>query len=337
MEKGLIPGRCRNSCNESGERLVNCSGACPHARGGSRTCVSPLEKKAIRSLPDRRKSVQSNIIAIGPSWDELNDPLYHFQSETPLANKNRQTSASDVANIDSESAGRQGSILKGSGQHEAIYQAISGAVIEHRLKPGARLREDALAEVFGVSRTGIRKVLQRLALEQLITLTPGKGAAVARPSAEEAREIFEARRLIECALVSRLASRVTPQELSELRTLAHHEQQALQGREQSKAIKVSAAFHSRLAELAGNQTMAQFVAQLCSRSSLILAVYGHAGDLGCDCDDHNHLLDLLAAGDSGAAAAFMEQHLQAVESSLSIDDAGEDAPDLNDVFAMYRS
>jgi DNA-binding GntR family transcriptional regulator len=83
--------------------------------------------------------------------------------------------------------------VKGS-RHHVIYRAVSDAVIEHRLKPGVRLREDALAEVFGISRTGIRKVLQRLALEQLITLTPGKGATVARPSAEEAREIFDARR-----------------------------------------------------------------------------------------------------------------------------------------------
>lgn len=225
---------------------------------------------------------------------------------------------------------------KASSLHESIYEAISDAVIEHRLKPGARLREDALAEVFGISRTGIRKVLQRLALEQLITLTPGKGATVARPSAEEAREIFEARRMIEGALMARLAARVTAVEIKELRAMAQHEQQALQGQEQSAAIKASAAFHGRLAELAGNQTLAQFVAQLCSRSSLILAVYGRSGDLGCDCNDHNRLVDLLAAGDTDGAAAFMQTHLHAIESSLSIDEAEDETPDLHDVFAVYQ-
>ncbi|WP_408003624.1 GntR family transcriptional regulator [Pseudomonas saliphila] len=226
---------------------------------------------------------------------------------------------------------------KASSLHESIYEAISDAVIEHRLKPGARLREDALAEVFGISRTGIRKVLQRLALEQLITLTPGKGATVARPSAEEAREIFEARRMIEGALMARLAARVTAVQLKELRAMAQQEQQALQGQEQSAAIKASAAFHGRLAELAGNQTLAQFVAQLCSRSSLILAVYGRSGDLGCDCNDHNRLVDLLGAGDKDGAAAFMQTHLHAIESSLSIDEAEDETPDLHDVFAVYQS
>lgn len=227
--------------------------------------------------------------------------------------------------------------MNGLSHHERIYRAISDAVIEHRLKPGARLREDALAEVFGVSRTGIRKVLQRLALEQLITLTPGKGAAVARPSAEEALEIFDARRLIECALMARLANRITQAQIDELRALAQQEQQALQGQDQSAAIKASAAFHGRLAELAGNHTLAQVVAQLCSRSSLILAVYGQPGNLGCGCNDHDQLIDLLGAGDGEAAATFMQSHLRAIEASLSIDEAGEEAPNLNEVFGTYKA
>lgn len=248
----------------------------------------------------------------------------------------RSPSAAAQADPDPVVLGQQKPEFKGSSQHETIYRAISDAVIEHRLKPGARLREDALAEVFGISRTGIRKVLQRLALEQLITLTPGKGATVARPSAEEAREIFDARRMIECALMARLATRISAAEVKELRAVAQHEQQALRGHEQSAAIKASAAFHARLAELAGNQTLAPFVAQLCSRSSLILAVYGHSGDLGCDCNDHNVLVDLLEAGDSDGAAQFMHKHLHAIESSLSINEVADETPDLRDVFAVYQ-
>jgi len=242
-------------------------------------------------------------------------------------------STSGTAKVDHAPV-KDASELKGS-SHHVIYRAVSDAVIEHRLKPGARLREDALAEVFGISRTGIRKVLQRLALEQLVTLTPGKGATVARPSAEEAREIFDARRIIECALMARLAVNITTAQVSELRAMAWHEQQTLQGNEQSAAIKISADFHGRLAELAGNQALAQFVAQLCSRSSLILAVYGRSGDLGCDCNDHHRLVDLLEIGDSDAVAAFMQKHLHAIENSLLIKETTGETPNLRDVFGVY--
>ena len=225
---------------------------------------------------------------------------------------------------------------KGAQHQDAIYRAISDAVIEHRLKPGARLREDALAEVFGISRTGIRKVLQRLAMEQLVTLTPGEGASVTRPSAEEAHEVFEARRLVEGGLLAKLTRRVNADELQELRALADQEQQALHEREQSDAIKLSAAFHNRLAALVGNQTLTRFVDQLCSRSSLILAMYGHAGNLGCECGDHSQLIDLLQAGKSDQAAEFMGRHLDSIEASLSIDDAPEEAPDLRNIFSAYQ-
>lgn len=59
---------------------------------------------------------------------------------------------------------------------ESIYQALMTAIVEHQLPPGSKLPEEALAEVFAVSRTGIRKVLQRLAAVQLVTLTPKRGA-----------------------------------------------------------------------------------------------------------------------------------------------------------------
>ena len=65
---------------------------------------------------------------------------------------------------------------------ESIYQALMTAIVEHQLLPGSRLPEEALAEVFGVSRTGIRKVLQRLNAVQMVTLTPKRGAQVASPT-----------------------------------------------------------------------------------------------------------------------------------------------------------
>ena len=72
---------------------------------------------------------------------------------------------------------------------ESIYRALMTAIVEHQLPPGSKLPEEALAEVFAVSRTGIRKVLQRLAAVQLVTLTPKRGAHVTSPSVEESGDL----------------------------------------------------------------------------------------------------------------------------------------------------
>lgn len=221
----------------------------------------------------------------------------------------------------------------GAERHEAIYRSISDAIIEHRLKPGARLREDALAEVFGVSRTGIRKILQRLALEQLVTLTPRRGASVTRPTADEAKDVFDARQMVECGLMPEVARRITPEDIRELRQLSEREQRVVQEGDQSAGIRLSAEFHTRLARVSGNATLADFVERLCFRSSLILAVYGHPAHLGCETHDHDALIARLEAGEGEAAAALMSQHLKAVEATLSMVEEDEEAPDLQAIFA----
>ncbi|GHB13110.1 GntR family transcriptional regulator [Salinicola rhizosphaerae] len=229
----------------------------------------------------------------------------------------------------SRGAGKAGD---GAERHETIYRQIREAIVEHRLKPGARLREDALADVFRVSRTGIRKILQRLSLEYLVTLTPRRGASVSRPTIEEARDVFAARQLVECQLMPWVSRRLKPADAAELRELAERERKALRSGEQSQAIQLSARFHQRLAELSGNTPLAEFIERLCSRSSLILAVYGGHGHLGCESHDHDELVALLETGKEDRAMAFMQRHLKAIEASLSIEESDDETPDLQTIF-----
>ncbi|WP_136248265.1 GntR family transcriptional regulator [Halomonas borealis] len=240
----------------------------------------------------------------------------------------RQVDAASQPASGNESSGQHG-----DERHAAIHRSISDAIIEHRLKPGARLREDALSEIFGISRTGIRKILQQLALEQLVTLTPRRGASVTRPTAEEARDVFAARQMVECGLMPDVARRIDAADLERLHDMERREREALEAGEQSAAIKLSAAFHGVLAKLSGNATLAAFVEQLCSRSSLILAVYGNAGHLGCETHDHESLLRHLERGDGERARDFMSRHLQAIEASLAIHEPEDEAPDLYEIFS----
>jgi DNA-binding GntR family transcriptional regulator len=93
--------------------------------------------------------------------------------------------------------------LERENTHDEIYERIYNAILEHRLPPGTKL-EERLAEIFGTSRARIREVLARLAHEQIVEPHPQRGAYVAKPSVEQARDVFEARRLIEPAVMRRL-------------------------------------------------------------------------------------------------------------------------------------
>ena len=79
-------------------------------------------------------------------------------------------------------ASRNTSAHKALPDSAAIYDRIAEAIAAHKLPAGAKLGEEALGEIFGVSRTKIRQALFQLASEKLVTLIPGRGAFVTQPT-----------------------------------------------------------------------------------------------------------------------------------------------------------
>jgi DNA-binding transcriptional regulator YhcF (GntR family) len=110
---------------------------------------------------------------------------------------------------------------------ERIYRSVFEGVTRQRLAPGTKLPEAALCELFGVSRALVRKVLQRLAHDHIVELRPNRGAIVAMPSPEETRQIFEARRALEAALVRMAVRNATKAEVAELRRHLKEEHAAM--------------------------------------------------------------------------------------------------------------
>ncbi|WOD09168.1 GntR family transcriptional regulator [Marinomonas sp. GJ51-6] len=216
---------------------------------------------------------------------------------------------------------------------EKIYQQILKAIVEHQLPPGARLPEDRLSEAFGVSRTGIRKVLQRLALEHFVVIAKNKGAQVNNPSKEEAIEVLNSRILIEPQLVPELLQHWKPIHSKRFRDMVIEERHAEEQGQLADSIQLTARFHYELAALSGNRVIASFVEQLCYRSSLILAAYGTKGSVSCDCGDHAQLLDILDNGEPDIAQQWMKQHLQHIKASLILESKTEENIDFQRLFA----
>lgn len=213
---------------------------------------------------------------------------------------------------------------------DAIYQALWEAIVEHRLSPGARLPEDALAGAFGVSRTMIRRVLQRLALEQLVTLRSHRGAQITSPTPAEARDVFRARQLLEGALLTEVVKHITAEDRRALTQIADQEREA----RREQAIRLSARFHARLMAIAGNASLSEALSQLISRTSLIIAVYGR-DRAGCPCE-HHALIELLESGDLAALQSWMQRHLSDIEASLDFTASGDALPDFEHLFGHHR-
>jgi DNA-binding GntR family transcriptional regulator len=211
---------------------------------------------------------------------------------------------------------------------QRIVESITGAIVERRLMPGTKLAEQKIADIFAVSRTIVRQALNQLSRHKLITLEPARGARVAEPSVEEARQVFEVRNMLEAAMIRRAAAELTAAQVGELRAHLANERSAVQRTDVSGRTHLLADFHVVIARMLGNAVLADMLADLVSRSSLIALMYQSAHSAEHSFEEHVAIVDALEQRDAKAAVRLMEEHLHNVERNLRLDPR---APDLESV------
>lgn len=200
---------------------------------------------------------------------------------------------------------------------EAIVAAVTRAIVEHRLLPGAKLVEQKLGDRFGVSRTVVRQALFRLSELKLVRLEPARGAFVAAPSIQEAREVFAVRRMVESQMLRELVARVRAADIKVLKTHLKAERDAVLRIDVPTRTKLLFDFHVRLAEVLGNQVLVELVQELVSRCSLITLMYQSADNAKASTDEHAGLLKAIEARDADQAVALLHAHLATVEQQLT--------------------
>ena len=217
-----------------------------------------------------------------------------------------------------------------------IYDQVFAAILEQRLAPETKLSEDTLGEIFGVSRTVIRAVLQRLSHDSVVEIRPNRGAVVASLSVEEVHDVFEARRVIENGAIELACQRRKNTDIAALKDLVVDEQKAFENDDKSAWIRLSGEFHLRLAAIAGNKTLGDTLRALVSRTSLAISQYETPGRSACSQQEHFAIIDAIAAGDTEVAQREMTQHLAECEARLDLNDQ-DNGSDLRAIFSNIRS
>ena len=205
----------------------------------------------------------------------------------------------------------------GQASENEVSRQIEQAILDHRLPPGTKLKEVALAEFYGVSRGLIRKVLTRLATSKLVEQTPNRGSRVANPSAKEGRDLFAARRAIEAAIIDLLVDNQDETLLQPLFELVDRELAAYKAEDKSAALELSVNFHRQLAQTAGNQVLLEYLEDIIRRTPLVMLAHtGNDNDNMCLNQEHQDILQAISAGDAKTAKRIMLQHLDHIESKI---------------------
>ncbi|MDX0440322.1 FCD domain-containing protein [Sinorhizobium medicae] len=214
-----------------------------------------------------------------------------------------------------------GAAMSGPEAEHRVVQVIVEAIMDHRVAPGARLIERELAIASGASRSAIRNGLMRLAHAGLVELSPNKGASIAMCSPDEARQIFDARIVIETAAVKKLAGTIGEGELERLRAFVEDEREAYERGRMEDARHLSRRFHVLLAEMAGNDVLTGVIRDLINRQPLLSWSRPETEPRFCGNHAHSEIVEAIASRDGERAAHLNMEHLRALERELGADRA----------------
>ncbi|RUU14692.1 GntR family transcriptional regulator [Mesorhizobium sp. USDA-HM6] len=170
-----------------------------------------------------------------------------------------------------------------SSRSQTIADILTRAIIDHRLVPGCKLGERELAEIFDVSRIVVRQALIRLADDGLAQIERNRGAFVAKPSMQEAMEIYDER-----------------------------QRQAVAAGNDALADVLGQEFHTVFVRLSRNKVMQEIHAQLVRRTTLLRSLITADFDYCNLLDDHSRVVDLLEKGRLKQAMDLIDTHHRSV-------------------------
>ena len=193
---------------------------------------------------------------------------------------------------------------------DEVYDRLRSAIVAGRFAPGERFVERTLEARLGVSRTPIREAIKRLEQEGLVVCPPHRGCFVRSPTFEEARQVYELRRVVEGVSGELAAERATPAELGRMRDIVAHGRTALERGDREDMLLRNDEFHRAQVRAAGNIFLEQQLQMLLGYVDLLRGRSWIASNRAPDTQsEHEAIVEALAARDSARARQLNEMHV----------------------------
>lgn len=197
---------------------------------------------------------------------------------------------------------------------ERAYDKLLDAIVSGAFRPEQKLTVAKLAERLGLSPTPVKEAMNRLVGEGFIQFVPRRGFFVTPVSIEHLEELYDARIMCELYALRHLPPEPDPHFIAELRRLAQQCDESFKAGQSPQAfLEMDQLFHLHIVELAGNSVIRDWFQKLAAhRWEMYFRLY-HAGKYGSrhqSTDEHNLIIDAIAAGDIEQASARLIEHIQ---------------------------
>jgi phosphonate utilization transcriptional regulator len=201
-------------------------------------------------------------------------------------------------------------LLQTSSLTSVVAAELERMILDGELEPGAKLTEVALAARLGISRGPLREAFRQLEEAGLVRTEKNRGVFVRDVPLAEAIEIFDLRAAMEELVGRRLAEKILPAELKELRSVVEQMEQAVKAKDVGGYYRLNLQFHDRLVELAGNAKLTAIYRKLIKELSLFRRMnLADAKLLPVSAGEHRHIVKAIASGDAEAAGRALFDHV----------------------------
>ncbi len=191
---------------------------------------------------------------------------------------------------------------------ERVVQALRIAITRGDLPAGAQLRQEEVAAQYQVSRMPVREAFRQLEMEGLLVVYPGRGAFITRLEADEIREIYEIRTLLEGEALRRAVPALTPAILDQAKALLNQ----LDTAPDSVTFReLDEAFHTILYTPAQRPRLLDLIDTLRRQVTYFFYVVTEPAVYRDNIQqDHRQILAACRQGDASGAVAAVENHLR---------------------------
>lgn len=195
---------------------------------------------------------------------------------------------------------------------QLVQSEIERLIFSGEVRAGQRLNEVEIARRLNVSRGPVREALRSLEEAGLVRFEKNRGAAVRMISQVEAMHIYEVRGCLEQLACQRLAGRITPEQIEELRGLVERMEAPAKSRDAAAFHPLNMKFHELLVEFAGNGELVSVYRRLVGSLSLFRRhTLAQEGSLAESNVEHGAILAHLSSHDAKAAGQVMHHHIEA--------------------------
>jgi DNA-binding GntR family transcriptional regulator len=196
-------------------------------------------------------------------------------------------------------------------KHRA-YAELKERILSGALPPGMLLSERQLARSLKMSKTPVHAALERLEGDGLVTVAAQQGIVVRAVSPQDIADHYEIREALEPFVVSRLAGRLTPEQVARLRRNLRDHRRPVRQNDIAANIRLDSEFHLLLCEFHGNKEITRAMSQIRDKIHGVIHQIStrFPERVQVSLAEHEGIVSALLSGDGPAASERIITHLR---------------------------